>query len=415
MESIFGILTKGYGYFKTKFEKENSNIIQTRLLLKKTIVIKGEEATKLFYDQEKFKRKGATPGRFKKTLFGIGGVQGLDGKAHFNRKEMFMEVMDRDSINELKEYFKIYWELAFQKWQTADTINLFEEVEKILNLAACKWIGVPLPDEEVEKRTRFLSNMINAAGAVGVNHYKGRYGRKKAEQWIEVLVEYIRNKKERDKLDNSIISHFCFYKDSNGQLLDKKVVAVEILNLIRPIVAIARYIIFSAMALHEHPEYREKLIKDRNGLKRKFVQEVRRVYPFFPFVPAKVKKDFTWQEIHFKKNRRVLLDLYATNHDKKIWRNPEEFYPERFNNWNGSPFNFIPQGGGDHFSNHRCAGEWITISLTQLALDFLVNNMNYTVPRQDLTIDLSHIPAIPKSRFKIKIHKGLTLNETWYG
>ncbi len=100
--------------------------------------------------------------------------------------------------------------------------------------------------------------------------------------------------------------------------------------------------------------------------------------------------------------RRVLLDLYATNHDEKIWANAGVYYAERFQDWNGSPFNSIPQGGGDFYEHHRCAGKWITINLSRNALDFLVKKIEYTVPDQDLEIDLSRIPAISKSRFIIK-------------
>ncbi len=50
-----------------------------------------------------------------------------------------------------------------------------------------------------------------------------------------------------------------------------------------------------------------------------------------------------------------MLDIYGTNHDPKIWDNPDLFNPSRFKNWKGSPFNFIPQGGGDYWLGHRCA------------------------------------------------------------
>ncbi len=77
------------------------------------------------------------------------------------------------------------------------------------------------------------------------------------------------------------------------------------------------------------------------------------------------------------------------------------FRPERFRRWGGSAFNFIPQGGGDHYNNHRCAGEWITIELMERAVHLLTESMHYEVPEQDLRIDLSRMPAIPESRFVI--------------
>ena len=95
----------------------------------------------------------------------------------------------------------------------------------------------------------------------------------------------------------------------------------------------------------------------------------------------------------------VVLDLYGTNHDARAWEKPEEFRPERFRDWNGSLFNFIPQGGGDPALNHRCAGEWITVELMKVAAKFLAGRLTYVVPDQDLQFDKSKFPSLPRSGF----------------
>lgn len=399
MESSPGIFFKGYPYFQEKFEEKQKNILHTHLLFKKAIVLKGEEAAKIFYDREKFIRKGATPARFKKTLLGEGGVQGLDHQEHLHRKKMFMKVMGPSSLEEIKQLFEKYWIDDLKEWQKEEEIVLFKESEKVLFKTACEWTGVPLPANP-EEAANYFSNMIDGSGGIGIRHWRGRRGRNKVEKWMKKLVSQVRKGKIQAQED-SILHYFSLHKDPAGNLLPEHVVAVELMNLIRPIVAIARYIVFAAHALESFPQYKQRLLNDTNELDLHFVQEVRRYYPFFPFVAAKVENPFDWQQTHFPKGRRVLLDLYATTHDKETWAAPNTFYAERFMNWDGSAFNFIPQGGGDHHQNHRCAGEWITIDLTRLALDFLLNKMAYKVPEQDLEIDMSRIPAIPKSRFKM--------------
>ncbi|WP_274622832.1 cytochrome P450 [Sinobaca sp. H24] len=59
---------------------------------------------------------------------------------------------------------------------------------------------------------------------------------------------------------------------------------------------------------------------------------------------------------YFKKNRLVILDIYGTNRHPGLWERPYDFLPERFENWKGSPFAFIPQGGGDHHTGTLCRG-----------------------------------------------------------
>lgn len=91
--------------------------------------------------------------------------------------------------------------------------------------------------------------------------------------------------------------------------------AIELINVLRPIVAISYFLVFSALALHEHPKYKEWLRSGNSREREMFVQEVRRYYPFGPFLGALVKKDFVWNNCEFKKGTSVLLDLYGTNHD----------------------------------------------------------------------------------------------------
>src|SRR3546814_10503319 len=125
-----------------------------------------------------------------------------------------------------------------------------------------------------------------------------------------------------------------------------------------------------------------------------FVQEVRRFSPFVPAVAALGRREFEWRGYHFPSGRRVILDLYGTNHDARTWNAPEAFRPERFREWDESPFNFIPQGGGDHNVNHRCPGEWITIRLMKQR-------------SEEHTSELQSLMRISYAVFCLKKKKGL--------
>lgn len=96
-----------------------------------------------------------------------------------------------------------------------------------------------------------------------------------------------------------------------------------------------------------------------------------------------------------------MLDIYGTNHDARLWENPNLFNPERFQNKVAYPFDFIPQGGGDPSNGHRCPGEGIATEIMKTFLDFLINSIQYDVPAQDFSVNLSRIPTQPKSGFII--------------
>jgi fatty-acid peroxygenase len=148
-----------------------------------------------------------------------------------------------------------------------------------------------------------------------------------------------------------------------------------------------------------YPGYRDQLIAGDDNYLTMFAQEIRRFYPFGPFLGARVRNEFHWHSHHFKKGDLVFLDIYGTNHDPLIWNKPNEFCPEHFARLDVQPFDFIPQGGGDAKSGTRCPGEWLVVELLKVSMDFLAKGLEYEVPLQDLSYRLNRIPAIPKSRF----------------
>lgn len=78
------------------------------------------------------------------------------------------------------------------------------------------------------------------------------------------------------------------------------------------------------------------------------------------------------------------------------------FLPECFGEWIESPFDLIPQDGGDHQTGHRCAREWITIETMKAAMDLLAHQMDFEVSEHDLSYDLIQMPKLSKSGFIIR-------------
>jgi fatty-acid peroxygenase len=400
LDSTLAMKWDGYLFISKRCQRLQTDVFQTRLLLQPTICMLGEEAAQIFYDTHRFQRQGAAPSRMMKTLFGVGGVQGLDGEAHRHRKQMFMSLMSAENIQQLADLTQEQWQAYSKKWATMTKVSLFDEVQELLCRAVCAWAGVFLEESEVRQRTADLAAMIEASGAVGLKHWSGRWSRKRTEEWVGNIINNVRNS-NIEPPEQSALYVIAWHRGLDGELLASKIAAVELINVLRPTLAIGRFIIFLALALHEHPEQRQNLLEGEEDYYQWFVQEVRRFYPFFPAAAARVKEEFKWKGYRFPKGIRVLLDLYGTNHDARIWEEPEKFQPERFRQWDESAFNFIPQGGGDHDTNHRCPGEWITLELMKVALKVLTQSISYTVPEQNLKISLSQMPTLPKSRFVI--------------
>lgn len=394
------VLNDGYRFISRRCERNQSDIFRTRLAMRPAVCVTGEDAARMFYQPDRFTRKAAMPPTTLLSLQDRGSIQTLDGSAHRHRKQMFMSLMTPQSITRLGAIFERMWRSALPGWQEAGDVVLHYAMEELLCRAVCEWTGIRLSDTDARERTREFSAMIDGAGTIGPRNWRGLALRHRTERWAETLIENVRHAPlARDQL--TPIETIALHRDENGQVLPTRVARVELLNILRPTVAVARFITFAALALHNHPQYREKLRDGGEAWRQLFTMEVRRFYPFFPLIGGNAAEDFEWNGYHIERGTWVLLDMHGTNHDPRIWNDPYDFRPERFENWPGNAYAPIPQGAGDHATGHRCPGEWITEELIRRALHMLVNGMQYNVPPQDLSIDMSRMPAIPASRFVI--------------
>ncbi|MCM2981838.1 cytochrome P450 [Niallia circulans] len=398
LDKTISLLKEGYLFINNRMDKFNTDIFTVRLLGQNVICIKGEEAVKIFYDSEKFQRDGAAPNRVQQSLFGKNAVQTMDDEKHLHRKLLFMSLLTPEHQQKLANLTTVYLEEAIKQWEQRDQIVLFDEIKNILCKVACQWAGVPLAEAEISERADDFIAMVYAFGTLGPEHWKGRMARNRAERWIRQVIEEVRERKLETE-QGTALHEMAFYKKINGTRLDTEMAAIELINVLRPIVAIATFITFSALAFHEYKEEREKLRTADDRHFDMFVHEVRRYYPFGPFLGARVRTNFMWKNQEFKEGTLVLLDIYGTNHDARLWENPNQFNPSRFENWQGGLYDFIPHGGGDPAKGHRCPGEGVTVELMKVVLRTLATEMDYDVPNQDLHYDLSQMPTLPKSGF----------------
>jgi fatty-acid peroxygenase len=348
-------------------------------------------------------RSHAIPEPVQGTLFGKGAVHTLDGEAHRVRKAMFVAVlMDGAGIDALVERATAEWDAAAQEWATRPEVVLFEESAAVIAGAVTRWAGIAIPQDEVPALARDLLAMVDGFATGGPRHWRARRARGRREQWLAQLVEQVRAG-ETLVPPGSALQVVAGHRDADGQLLDSRVAAVEVLNVIRPTTAVAWFMAFSGHALARWPEYRPRLAGADPAFAEAWAHEVRRFYPFAPFIGGRAPQrlDFAGQTI--PRNSMVLLDLYGQNHDPDLWEDPYAFWPERFLGREIGEFELVPQGGGDPRTNHRCPGEQITVALLA-ALAPRLARLPADIPAdQDLSISLRRIPARPASGVVLRV------------
>lgn len=395
-DSTFRLLREGYLFISRGCDRAETDVFRTRLMLRSVICMRGEAAARLFYGDEDLTRVGAMPQTVLRLLQDKGSVQQLDGALHRARKAMFIRLLMQDEagIARLIAIFRECWLAHLADWVERPSIHFSSAVAQVLADAAFRWCGIP--DDPDLRQGSTLSEMVEQAGHFGPRTWRALYRRSVLESRLETLFVAIRagSSAVREGSPCDVISR---YTDEAGHPLTERVAAVELINVLRPIVAVSKYVVFAALRLHQNETWCRLFETGQDDLLDDFVEEVRRISPFFPFVGAVAKRRFSWEGYRIDKGQWLLLDLYGTCHDPRLFFKPGVFRPQRQLTWQSQPFRHIPQGAGDAARTHRCPGERIAVELVKEAVCLLCREMEFDIPPQDLTISLANVPAGPRS------------------
>lgn len=392
LDTTLLLLLEGYAWLPARWREANGEIIHTRLMGQRAVVLRGPEAVRFFYDDNHVQRAPALPEPVKSTLFGHGAVHSLDQAAHRARKALFMTLMTPGSVAALVRETAEAWDEAVATWRDRGEVVLFDEAARIIARGVCRWAGIPLAEEETAALAADLVAMVDGFGSPGPRHWRARAARTRRETWLAEMIEEVRHG-VLPVPDTCALAVVARHREPDGEPLAPRVAAVELLNLVRPTVAVTWFLTFSAHALHCWPVNRVRLAADADGTYAEaFAHEVRRFYPFAPFVGGKAVKDLTWKGERILADWLVLLDVWGQNHDPALWPNPCSFDPRRFIEREIGPYDLIPQGGGEPADGHRCPGEPVTVGLLEALVPRLAR-LDYTVPAQDLTVSPYRIPA----------------------
>ncbi|MGY1601762.1 cytochrome P450 [Geodermatophilus sp. SYSU D00815] len=407
LDDSLRMLAKGYAWLPDERRRRGRRTLRARLMGVRAVALEGPDAARFFYDEDHVRRggptaSGALPEPVVGTLFGKGAVHTLDGHPHRVRKSMFVALLMGDGTGPLVERTTAAWDDAVRGWAQRRSIVLFEEAAKVLAGSVCRWAGVPVTDDEVPAVARDLLALVDGFATGGPRHWRARRARGRREAWLAQLVRDVREGRTAVP-EGSVLNVVAHHRDADGELLEPRVAAVEVLNVVRPTVAISWFVAFSAHALIRWPQHRQRLASGDPAFAEAFAHEVRRFYPFAPFIGGRAPREVEWDGQRVPRGALVLLDLYGQNHDPEVWGDPYAFRPERFLGEDIGAFELVPQGAGDPRSGHRCPGEQITVAVLS-ALAVRLARLRFDVPDQDLSISLRRIPAKPASGVVLQVH-----------
>ena len=111
------------------------------------------------------------------------------------------------------------------------------------------------------------------------------------------------------------------------------------------------------------------------------VKETLRLHPPVPLLlPRETMSHFEINGYHIYPKTQVQVNVWAIGRDPNLWKNPEEFLPERFMDnsvdFRGQHFELLPFGAGRRI----CPGMYMVIGTVELALANLLYRFNWNLP-----------------------------------
>ena len=247
LDSSLALLREGYAFIPARCRRLASDLFETRIMLSKAVCMSGAEAAAEFYRPDRFTRRHAMPPSAFTLIQDNGSVMALDGEAHRRRKAMFLSVMRPERLGRFVELVEARFRDRLQTWPRRPRIILFEEANLALCAAVCEWAGLDLTADEIALRSAEFAAMIDGTGSIGPRNWKGHLLRARSERWARGLIRSAREGRIAAP-KGSALEAISTYREADGQELDLASAGVELINVLRPTVANARYVAFAAIA-----------------------------------------------------------------------------------------------------------------------------------------------------------------------
>ena len=390
------LLRHGYGGVEIdRRARAGGDTYATRLAARRAVVVRGSAGAKLFYDESLVQRTGAIPFPLRGLLFGSGAIHGLDDDAHDSRKQLFFDVLPPERVRALVETTTTRLEERVSGW-SGQSVRVFDELVDVYGESVMEWAGLDLSAAERRRWSRELALIVDGLGGSPKRYPRAWLARLRADRWARGHVRSVRQGRHRPP-EGSALALFA------ASDLDDDTAAVELLNVLRPTIAVSWLGMWAALYLDEAPRWRDQLAGPTTGTHHvAFAEEVRRSTPFVPVLAGKVRRRTTHDGVELRAGDRIVLDVWGTDQAAGPWDRPERFTPERFLRDEPGPFDFLPQGGGLP-TGHRCPGEPFTVLLLAETVRVLAAADHRVVSSHD--VDLARMPAMPEDGLRLAPRK----------
>ncbi|RAV33606.1 hypothetical protein [Corynebacterium heidelbergense] len=163
----------------------------------------------------------------------------------------------------------------------------------------------------MDRRARQMSHLLDAFGQPSTNP-SAWWDRFSLDRWATALIEGVRTGSFNVDQD-SVVQNMADLRDEHEHVVDAKTAGIELQNLTRPTVAVARFAAFAAAALVEHPQWAQHIhaAVDNAGGQLHDIPEALLSDPRIRISPDAEDTTFTWTTMLTRPSTGVRVEYVA--------------------------------------------------------------------------------------------------------
>jgi cytochrome P450 len=318
----------------------------------------------------------------------------------------------RDNYSQLKtnnkfDVFPIFNDLAFQVVAKA----LFSSTSEKKDIAQLQHITEDSQRMLVkELRQPYLGWWFSLSGKI--QEYKNL-----TEDARQILKKIVEQRKKSNARFNDLLDLLLDSKYDDGSAMKEKQLMDEILILfVAGHETTSNSLTFTSQLLAQHPEWQERIFKEAKTLNennddlmeivgqskicQQVIEESMRLYPPAYFIDRLNYKTDEYNGIKIKPQSDLLFSIYEIHRHPKLWKNPEQFQPERFEN-GGRQYSsqYFPFGAGPR----KCIGNNFALFEMIIAVREMV--LKYKIKPQFATIGITPLITLKPNNAYLELEK----------
>lgn len=278
------------------------------------------------------------------------GVLVVDGEEHDHYRKLMEPALQPSQLAGYTQIMIKQTDRVTSTWREGEIVDMLVESRKIALLIIMQtlfgkdvWEDLPQIWTPILKAIKFIS-----PGAWIVWRHMPRFGFGKN---LKVLDDYlfgmIEERKKAKESHQDLLQHLMDAGLSHGLIRDQMITM-----LIAGHDTSTALLAWTFALLGQHPDIYARVLKEVDTLEKsplldQVIKESLRLYPPIHIGNRQVAEEMDFLEGTVPSGERMFYSIYLTHRDPNIWKQPDEFCPERFAHGRKTPpFSYVPFGAG---------------------------------------------------------------------